>query len=249
MRRLWVKMNKICIGLFLLAACAFARPINEGNELFRRGDFAGALEKYGEARKDEPANPLIFYNMGTCAYKLGDYETAQKELESAMRMPDSSLASKAAFNLANTFYRIGEKSSEPSERISKWREAVGYLKKAIDLNPDFENAKRNVEIVQRKLKEEIDRQKQENQNNSNERNQPELSDAAKRALARALQMCKDGAYSSAKNLLEDTMTADSTASSLGPYIQRIEDVIDIKAGRKPKSKIDQSNADNDLGVI
>lgn len=242
-------MNKICIGLFLLAACAFARPINEGNELFRQGDFAGALEKYGEARKDEPANPLIFYNMGTCAYKLGDYETAQKELESAMRMPDSSLASKAAFNLANTFYRIGEKSSEPSERISKWREAVGYLKKAIDLNPDFENAKRNVEIVQRKLKEEIDRQKQENQNNPNERNQPELSDAAKRALARALQMCKDGAYSSAKNLLEDTMTADSTASSLGPYIQRIEDVIDIKAGRKPKSKIDQSNADNDLGVI
>ena len=242
-------MNKICIGLFLLAASAFARPINERNELFRRGDFAGALEKYGEARKDEPANPLIFYNMGTCAYKLGDYETAQKELESAMRMPDSSLASKAAFNLANTFYRIGEKSSEPSERISKWREAVGYLKKAIDLNPDFENAKRNVEIVQRKLKEEIDRQKQENQNNPNERSQPELSDAAKRALARALQMCKDGAYSSAKNLLEDTMTADSTASSLGPYIQRIEDVIDIKAGRKPKSKIDQSNADNDLGVI
>lgn len=62
-------------------------------------------------------------------------------------------------------------------------------------------------------------------------------------------MCKDGAYSSAKSLLENTMASDSTATSLGPYIQRIEDVIDIKAGRTPKSKIDQSNADNDLGVI
>ena len=62
-------------------------------------------------------------------------------------------------------------------------------------------------------------------------------------------MCKDGAYSSAKSLLESTMASDSTATSLGPYIQRIEDVIDIKAGRAPKSKIDQSNADNDLGVI
>ena len=146
-------MNKIFIVPLLLCALALARPINDGNELFRKGDFEGALKKYEEARKDEPANPLVFYNIGTCAYRLGDYETAQKELESAVRMPDSSLASKAAFNLANTFYRIGEKSSEPSERISKWREAVGYLKKAVDLNPYFENAKRNVEIIKRKLKE------------------------------------------------------------------------------------------------
>jgi tetratricopeptide (TPR) repeat protein len=243
-------MNKIFIIPLIFAAAALARPINEGNELFRKGDFQGALKKYEEARKDEPANPLVFYNIGTCQYRLGDYEAAQKELESAVRMPDSALASKAAFNLANTFYRIGEKSSEPSERIAKWREAVGYLKKAIDLDPNFENAKRNVEIVQRKLKEEIDRQKEQNQNNpNNDQKQPELSDAAKQALARALQMCRDGAYSSAKSLLENTMSADSTASSLGPYIQRIEDVIDIKAGRAPKSKIDQSNADNDLGVI
>ncbi len=242
-------MKKILIVPLFLCAVALARPINDGNALFRKGDFAGALKKYEEARKDEPANPLLFYNIGTCAYKLGNYETAQKELESAVRMPDSSLASKAAFNLANTFYRIGEKASEPSERISKWRESVGYLKKAVDLNPDFENAKRNIEIVQRKLKEEIDRQKEQNQDNPNNQEQPELSEAAKQALARALQMCRDGAYSSAKGLLENTMASDSTASSLGPYIQRIEDVIDIKAGRAPKSKIDQSNADNDLGVI
>ncbi len=211
-------MKKIFIVPLFLCAVALARPINDGNALFRKGDFAGALKKYEEARKDEPANPLLFYNIGTCAYKLGNYETAQKELESA-------------------------------ERISKWRESVGYLKKAVDLNPDFENAKRNIEIVQRKLKEEIDRQKEQNQDNPNNQEQPELSEAAKQALARALQMCRDGAYSSAKGLLENTMASDSTASSLGPYIQRIEDVIDIKAGRAPKSKIDQSNADNDLGVI
>ena len=245
-----VQMKRIFILISLLAIAAFARPINDGNELFRKGDFAGALQKYMEARKDEPANPLLFYNIGTCQYKLGNYEEAQKELESASRMPDSSIASKAAFNLANTFYRIGEKSSEPSERIAKWREAVGYLKKAIDFNPNFENAKRNVEIVQRKLKEEINKQKEQNQQNENQdQKQPELSENAKQILARALQMCKDGEYTPAKNLLENTMASDSTASSFGPYIQRIEDVIDIKAGRAPKSKIDQSNADNDLGVI
>ena len=241
-------MKKIFILISFFALVAWARPINDGNELFRKGDFAGALQKYTEARKDEPANPLLFYNIGTCQYKLGNYEEAEKELASATRMPDSSLASKAAFNLANTYFRLGEKSSEPSELIAKWRESVGYLKKAVDLSPDFENAKRNVEIVQRKLKEEIDKQKEQNQQNQDQK-QPELSENAKQMLARALQMCKDGEYTPAKNLLENTMASDSTASSFGSYIQRIEDVIDIKAGRKPKSKMDQSNADNDLGVI
>ncbi len=229
---------------------AFAGLVNDGNALFRKGDFPGALQKYEEARKDEPSSPLLFYNIGTCQYQLGNYAEAEKELSAAARMPDSSLASKAAFNLANTYFRQGEKSSEPSERIAKWRESVAYLKKAVELNPDYENAKRNVEIVQRKLKEEIDKQKEQNpQNSDSDQNQPELSESAKQILARALQMCKDGQYTSAKELLENTMSSDSTATSFAPYIQRIEDVVDIKAGRKPKSKIDQSNADNDLGVI
>lgn len=242
-------MKKALLVMLALFGVTFARPINDGNALFRQGNFAGALEKYESARKDDPANPILFYNIGTCQYQLGNYEAAKKELESAVRMPDSSLAAKAAYNLANTFYRIGEKSSEPSERIAKFRESVGYLKKAIDLDPAYEKAKKNVEIVQRKLKEEIDKQKEQNQNPDSEQNQPELSEQAKAILARALQMCKDGEYSAAKSLLEDTMSSDSTATSFGPYIQRIEDVVDIKAGRKPKSKIDQSNADNDLGVI
>lgn len=242
-------MKKIFLWNLFFALAAWANPINDGNEFFRAGKFADALEKYKEAREGDPSNPLLFYNVGTCQYKLGNFEEAEKELGSAVRMPDSLLASKAAFNLANTYFRLGEKVSEPSERISKWRESVAYLKKAVDLNPDYEKAKRNVEIVQRKLKEEIDKQKEQNQQNQNDQKQPPLSESAKQVLARALQMCKDGQHTPAKELLENTMAVDSTAASFGPYIQRIEDVIDIKAGRKPKSKIDQSNADNDLGVI
>lgn len=243
-------MKRIFVLNLLFAMVAFAGTVNDGNALFREGNFAGALQKYEEVREEEPSNPLLFYNIGTCQYRLGNYEAAEKELSVAVRMPDSALASKAAFNLANTYFRLGEKSSEPSDRIAKWRESVAYLKKAVDLNTDYENAKRNAEIVQRKLKEEIDKQKEQNpQNSDSDQDQPELSESAKQILARALQMCKDGQYTPAKELLENTMSSDSTATSFGSYIQRIEDVIDIKAGRKPKSKIDQSNADNDLGVI
>lgn len=236
--------------IVLLSVMGFARPINDGNKLFAAGDYAAALEKYMKARESEPANPLLFYNIGTCQYRLGNYEEAKKELESAVRMPDKKMAAKAAYNLANTHFRVGEKAAEPSERIAAWRESVAYLKKAIDLDNNFENAKKNVEIVQRKLKEELDKQKQnQDQNQDNDQKLPPLSEKAKEALARALQLSKDGKYEEAKQILENIIAEDETAGQLNAYVQRVDDVIEIKAGRKPKAKIDASNTDNDLEVI
>lgn len=242
----------IKFALVLGVSVVFARPINDGNKLFAAGDYAGALEKYMKAREAEPAEPILFYNIGTCQYKLGNYEEAKKELESAVRMPDKNLAAKAAYNLANTHFRVGERAAEPSEKIAAWRESIAYFKKAIDLNNDFENAKKNVEIVQRKLKEEIDKQKEnqdQNQNQDNDQKQPPLSEKAKEILARALQLSKDGKYEEVKSLLENIIAEDETAGQLSSYVQRIDDVIEIKAGRKPKAKIDASNTDNDLEVI
>ena len=242
---------KICSLVMLMAVVGFARPINDGNKLYAAGDYAGALEKYMKAREAEPANPMLFYNIGTCQYKLGNFEEAKKELESAVRMPDKAMAAKAAYNLANTHFRVGEKAQEPSARIAAWRESVAYLKKAIDLDNDFENAKKNVEIVQRKLKEELDKQKENKDQNqqNNDQKQPPLSDKAKQVLARALQLCKDGKYAEGKQMLENLIAEDETASQLSGHVQRIDDVIEIKAGRKPKTKIDASNTDTDLEVI
>ena len=228
------------------------RPINEGNKRYLNGDYTGALEKYMDARQSEPANPLLFYNIGTDQYRLENYEEAKKELESAVRMPDKAMTAKAAYNLANTHFRIGEKAQEPSARIAAWRESIAYLKKAIDLDNDFENAKKNVEIVQRKLKEELDKQKEnkdQNQDQNNDQKQPPLSENAKQVLARALQLCKDGKYAEGKQMLENLIAEDETAGQLSGHVQRIDDIIEIKAGRKPKAKIDASNTDNDLEVI
>ena len=244
-------MRFLVFLMCFLTAALWARPINDGNKLFASGDYEGALKKYMEAREAEPANPLLFYNIGTCQYKLGNYEEAKKELESAVRMPDKNLSSKAAYNLANTHFRMGEKAQEPSARIAAWRESVAYLKKAIDIDNDFENAKKNVEIVQRKLKEELDKQKENKDQNQdqNDQKQPPLSEKAKEVLARAMQLCKDGKYPEAKSMLENLIAEDETAGQLSGHVQRIDDVIEIKAGRKPKAKIDASNTDNDLEVI
>ena len=238
----------------MLLLCYFfsllGRPINDGNKMYANGDYKGALETYMKVRESEPANPLLFYNIGTDQYRLGNLEEAKKELESAVRMPDKHLSSRAAYNLADAHFRVGEKANEPSARIAAWRESIAYLKKAIDIDNDFENAKKNIEIIQRKLKEELDKQKEnKDQNQDNNQKQPPLSANAKQVLARALQLCKDGKYAEAKSMLENLIAEDETAGQLSGHVQRIDDVIEIKAGRKPKTKIDASNTDNDLEVI
>lgn len=242
-------MKKIALLLFCFAVMARASHISDGNEYFLEGKYDKALESYLSARKESPAEPILFYNIGTTQYMLGNYEEAIKELEPAVRFPDSVVSSKAAYNLANAYFRAGEKA-ETATKIESWRQSIAYLKKAIEIDPDFEKAKKNVEIVQRRLKEALDEQKNEQQNENQEKqDEPEMSEAAKAALARALQFCKEGKYAPAKELLEKVVAEDATAGKLQGYIQRIDDVIEIKAGRKPKSKIDASNADNDLEVI
>lgn len=240
---------KVVLFMLLFCGSIFADAVKDGNKLFANADYAGALEKYMDARKEDPANPILFYNIGSCQYMLGNYEEAKKELSSAVRMPDSALAAKASYNLANAYFRAGEKQ-ETSQKIQSFRESLAYLKHAVELNPNFEKAKKNAEIVQRRLKEALDEQKEnKDENQDNDQKQPELSEAAKAALAKAKQLCKQGQYDAVKQLLEKIIAEDETAGQLNSYLQRIEDVIDIQAGRKPKSKIDASNADNDLEVI
>ena len=59
-QRLVTKMRFFVLLVCLLSVALFARPINDGNKLFKKGDYARALEKYMKAREAEPANPLLF---------------------------------------------------------------------------------------------------------------------------------------------------------------------------------------------
>ena len=104
---------------------------------------------------------------------------------------------------------------------------------------------------QRKLKEELDKQKENKDQNQdqNDQKQPPLSEKAKQVQAQALQQVYNGNYEAAKKLLEDIVSTDETAGQLSPVIQRVDDLIEINAGRRPKKEIDASNTDNELEVI
>jgi tetratricopeptide (TPR) repeat protein len=234
----------------LLSSLSFASSWSSADKAFAKGDYAKALEQYYKARTDAPDSRLLNFNIGSTLYKLGRYDEAKTELGQAIHAADTNTAKQATYNLANVQYRLGAAAKEPAEKIAAWREGIALLKKAVDLDPKYDNAKRNAEFIQRKLKEELDKQKK-NQDKKDDKKQEQkpLSEVAKQALARALQLCRQGQYPEAKGLLEQTIQNDESASSLSPYVQRMQDLIDISEGREPTKPIDTSNNNQDLEVI
>jgi|GEM_PF-465383 len=235
--------------ILLLSLSSFASSWSAADKAFAKGDYAQALELYYKARNDAPDDRVLNFNIGSALYKLKRYGDAKNELMQAVFAADTQVAKKAAYNLANVHYRLGQESQKPAERIAAWRESIALLKKAVDLDPMYDAAKRNVEFIQAKLKEELDKQKKEQDPKKKDQEQKPLSEAAKQALARAMQLCKQGRFTEAKAILAATVQNDESASSLNPNLQRIQDVIDISEGREPTKPIDASNTSKDLDVI
>jgi len=239
------------LGLLATASPVQAyNAIDEGNKAFAAKDYSQALQHYREAQKKSPDDEMLHYNTGTALYKTGKFEEAEKELKAAILSTDSTLARNAMFNLASVYYRMGTAQNEPTQKIARYKEAIAVLKRSLDYDPEYLNAKKNIEIIQQKLREEIDKQKQQqDQQNQQEQEQPEMSAKAKEALARALQLAKQRLYQDAMAVLNNVLETDETAQPLKSYVQRLQDVMDIAEGKKPAAEIDHSNLDNETGVI
>ncbi len=144
--------------------------IHKGNTLYEQGVYDRALETYEDAQIDAPESPELLFNIGNVKYRQEDHENAIETYQKSFKTDDVRLEARAYYNTGNAKYRLGEKTGN----IGLWREAIEYYKRAIELDPDDEDAKYNLEFVERKIKDALskqpeDRQKQEEQQDQQER--------------------------------------------------------------------------------
>lgn len=138
-----------------------------------RSDRAYAGENFEKARRgyekilDDSKDPEMHYNLGNSYYRLEDYNHAEREYLETLQSTDPKLREKGLYNLGNTKYRKKE-----------LEEAIKAYQKVLEINPDHEKAKQNLEFVQKKLQEqkkesEKDKQKSEDaENKEAEQGQP-----------------------------------------------------------------------------
>ncbi len=121
------------------------RDVARGNEHYRQGDYATALEHYraARARGDEPA---LDFNEGAALYRLAAsreggerrelLEDAARAFASAARSDAPKLRVDAYYNLGNTQFRQG-----------RYADAVEAYKEVLRLDPARDDARHNLALA------------------------------------------------------------------------------------------------------
>ncbi len=138
---------------------------HQGNKAYQAGDFDEALRHYGEGLLDAPESQLLQYNAGNAQFRKRKYEEAIANYRKALIGDNAGLSSKAWYNLGNSYFRKGEFALQQGQQegISDYREALAAYKKSLEIRSENKDAKQNIEVVQARIKELLERQKQDQQ--------------------------------------------------------------------------------------
>ncbi len=139
--------KKILLLLTLMAGAPNARAagteaqLRAGNRLYGKDQYQAALEAYSQARK--PGDTRPDFNSGDALYRLEDYDEAGGRFQRLAEDPKlpSALRSAASYNLGDTLIR---RQDYPG--------AISAYRRAIILNPQDPDARHNLAVALRLLK-------------------------------------------------------------------------------------------------
>lgn len=124
------------------AAVSLYGALDKGKQLYDQEKYDKALETFLDAQIDHPENPKLKFNIASAQYKMNNYEDAVKGfMDVVTTAQDAQLEEQALYNIGNAKYRQG-----------KLQEAVEYYKKALEINPEDEQARKNLEFVREEIK-------------------------------------------------------------------------------------------------
>jgi Ca-activated chloride channel family protein len=124
--------------------------VQKGNRLYRDGKFDEALKTYVDGQIEHADELALKYNIASSHYKTKNYDEAVKGyLDVAAAAKDTTLQEKSLYNCGNALYQQG-----------KLEEAIQYYKKALELDPNDQDARHNLEFVQQELKKRMNEAKE-----------------------------------------------------------------------------------------
>jgi Ca-activated chloride channel homolog len=160
----------VALAVLLFSPIHQAQATPAGAEqTYRKGDFATAQREYAAAAQHNTNTPDLQFNIGTAAYKAGQFPQAAEAFQKALGAEPSAdpkrLAAQedAYYNLGDTLYRTGQKTeqSEPKQTIQSWEQAVKTYDAALQLRTNDADAKFNRDFVQKKLEDLKKKQEQQ----------------------------------------------------------------------------------------
>jgi len=127
----------------------------EGNRAYQAGQFDQAQSLYVEARSGVEAKSedafRLHLNLGDALYQQKKYGEARKEFEQAQASETMELPAQSAYNIGNTYFKEAMQTRDQNQALELLKQAVASYWKTLELTPDDEDAKYNLEVVRRHL--------------------------------------------------------------------------------------------------
>ncbi len=148
-----------------VAHAGVASDVKKGITAFDEGRWEDAKKHFIDAQLQDPDNEKIYYNIGAAAYMNAQFDLAQGHFLQAAQTDDPKLKQKAMYNLANTYYRLGQ-----------LEDAVETYERLLDQFPEDEQARENLAFVKQKMEEQQQQQQQQQQDQQQQQQQQDQQD-------------------------------------------------------------------------
>lgn len=165
--------------------------IKQGNEAYKKGEFAKASDTYGQVVKVNPENAMAQFNHGNALYKTDKKEEAINAYDKSI----SRLNSPA--EKSNAYYNKGV----VLQNDKKLPECIEAYKNALKLAPDNEDARQNLQKALQQQKQE-QQQKQDQKNDKKKPDQQKDQDKKKDPKPQPSKISRKDAEEKLKALME-----------------------------------------------
>jgi Ca-activated chloride channel family protein len=144
-------------NLFAFDVDPVGKNVKEGVERYKEQNYQGSLDSFNQAESQAKEDDRLYFNKGTSYYKLNDYKLALKYFEKSATSDDKDLKLRSLYNKGNTYAKLGDKKN-----------AIKSYMDALNANPDFLPARKNLEMLTRKESKDKQNQKQDNKDENSE---------------------------------------------------------------------------------
>ena len=114
-------------------------------DAYEAGAYDQAVQGFVDRQVERPDEPALALNLGSAYYSMRDFEQADQAFGQAALATDPEMRQQALYNLGNSAYRQG-----------RLEESVALFQSALELNPDDEDAKFNLEFVRDEIRRRIE---------------------------------------------------------------------------------------------
>lgn len=184
-KAIYILMSVMLLGISAVPMAqastrAERRLVTKGNKLYTERKFVEAESVYQEALRENPQSTSARYNLGLSQLRqvknLKDstpktqklIEGARQNFTEAARNVKQrpGIAAKANYNLGNMEFNMAQ-----------YQKAIDYYKQSLRIDPDDDNARRNLRIAQKKLQQQNqDKDKHKQNQNQDQQDKKDQQD-------------------------------------------------------------------------